>query len=193
MTCRRSMPQIGKPRACSFEIWRFKNFLITEYLKLFFFLIEFTCRFENDMDKFRQCVEDCVSESKRRLYDNPPINADDPYAIRFTKLDTDTFAQVKQDMRSLVNMRDKKWLAAFLFTSSFHSVCSASGTHDTYDLMHILKKTQMLTFELLFLFMILRNRINPNYLFILILIPWKKRLTINARSVFILYCCFDVI
>lgn len=43
-------------------------------------------------------VKQSVDHSKERLYENPPINSDDPHAIKFNKLDEEKFLQIKKDM-----------------------------------------------------------------------------------------------
>lgn len=40
-------------------------------------------RFENDYEKFLINVKKCVDVCNEKKYDPPPINADDPHAIRY--------------------------------------------------------------------------------------------------------------
>lgn len=62
--------------------------------------------FESDYDAFVSNVKKCVGDCNKKMYDNPPINADDPHAIRFTKLDNETLKQAKQSMMNSVDLND---------------------------------------------------------------------------------------
>ena len=46
------------------------------------FNFSFLLSFENDIEKFKANASHCVNESNRKVFDNPPINADDPYSIK---------------------------------------------------------------------------------------------------------------
>lgn len=35
---------------------------------------------------FKKKVKNCVDQANRKLYDNPPINSDDPHAIKFANI-----------------------------------------------------------------------------------------------------------
>lgn len=44
--------------------------------------IEAAQLYENDNDEFRRRVENCIAKCEKKLYEVPPINADDAHAIR---------------------------------------------------------------------------------------------------------------
>lgn len=43
-------------------------------------------------------VKQSVDHSKVKLYENPPINSDDPHAIKFFKIDEEQFNRIKKEM-----------------------------------------------------------------------------------------------
>jgi hypothetical protein len=45
-------------------------------------LICLLIRYENDNDEFRKRVEECISKCEKKLYEIPPINADDAHVIK---------------------------------------------------------------------------------------------------------------
>lgn len=49
-------------------------------------------------------VKQSVDNSKQKLYDNPPINSDDPHAIKFSKLDEEKLNRIKKEM---INIQKK--------------------------------------------------------------------------------------
>ena len=55
-------------------------------------------RYVKNFDLFLSNVRKCVEECSKKIFDNPPINADDPHAIRFTPLSEDSFKQIKQSI-----------------------------------------------------------------------------------------------
>lgn len=59
--------------------------------------------YETNFDLFMKNVKQCIDDCNQKIYDNPPINSDDPHAIRFTKLSEESFTQIKQSMINLVN------------------------------------------------------------------------------------------
>ncbi len=56
---------------------------INHHFSTFWFkvtVVEFT-NIETKFDQFMKNVKECIDDSNRKIYDNPPINSDDPHAI----------------------------------------------------------------------------------------------------------------
>ncbi|RNA40197.1 AKT-interacting -like [Brachionus plicatilis] len=76
------------------------------YIKEIFFQIETKNNlnkeaanlFKTNFELFMIRVKQSVDHSKLKLYDNPPINSDDPNAIKFSNLDEDQFNRIKKEM-----------------------------------------------------------------------------------------------
>jgi hypothetical protein len=62
--------------------------------------------YETNFDLFMKNVKQCIDDCNQKIYDNPPINSDDPHAIRFTKLSDESLSQIKQSMINMVNSND---------------------------------------------------------------------------------------
>ena len=50
------------------------------------------------MDLFKQNVKTTIDECSRKAYEPPPINVDDPHAIRFSQMNEETLDKVKLNM-----------------------------------------------------------------------------------------------
>ena len=66
-----------------------------------------------------QNVKQSIDECNRKINDNPPINSDDPHAIRFSKLNTDMLNQIKQNMVNMINANNNKDDSIILIYLSF--------------------------------------------------------------------------
>ena len=79
-------------------------------------------RYEKNNEEFRKRVEECISKCKKKLYEVPPINADDSHAIkyafffliisieiellnlqRFNQLNEDSYKCIKEAMMNYLN------------------------------------------------------------------------------------------
>lgn len=48
---------------------------------------------------FKKNVKQFIDELSKRVNDNPPKNADDQHAIKFSPLDDQTFAEIRNEMK----------------------------------------------------------------------------------------------
>ncbi|CAF0801093.1 unnamed protein product [Brachionus calyciflorus] len=86
------------------------------YIKEIFFQIETKNCFnkeaanlyENNFELFMKKVKQSVDYSNQKLYDNPPINSDDPHAIKFTKMTEEMLNQTKKEMLNKFNNHSNK-------------------------------------------------------------------------------------
>lgn len=61
---------------------------------------------------FRKHVKQFVDETSKRVYDNPPKNADDQHAIKFAPLDEQQFAEIKHEMKEFAKKASSTAAAA---------------------------------------------------------------------------------
>lgn len=66
---------------------------------------------------FRKHVKQFVDEASKRVYDNPPKNADDQHAIKFAPLDQQQFAEIKHEMKEFAKKSSTTTAAAATSTS----------------------------------------------------------------------------
>jgi len=59
--------------------------------------------YENENDEFKRCVEKCIAECDKKIYETPPINADDAHSIKFSKLDDEAYKSIRESMINMLN------------------------------------------------------------------------------------------
>lgn len=61
---------------------------------------------------YKKQVKNFIDELSKRVYDNPPKNADDQHAIKFVALDDQTFGEIKSEMKEFVKKSNSSGAAA---------------------------------------------------------------------------------
>jgi hypothetical protein len=84
--------------------------------------------YDNDFEQFKLKVKETIDQCSQRVYDSPPINADDAHAIRFSQLSEDNLDKVKLNMiNSIIKSNQNSLLSSINSNAGDSGACGGGG------------------------------------------------------------------